>query len=348
MSMAQHPTPDTDRRAKWISAIDGEIRAFGDRMMGKRLSGETAVVTDAPPAETPRTHGIVMKRSSGRFRLPRSVKSDLINRFITGDRGDVNKLTTLIIVAHPDDESIGAGARLRKLGDAWVVDVTDGAPRDVECARRHGYDTPEEYAAARRTELENAMALAGLPLERLIRLDFADGEVTMRLAELCLKVTELIDTMDPDVVLTHPYEGGHTDHDATAFAVHLACGVLSREGITPPAILELALYNAQNGSKVLQQFVPHARADRGQLLVRLTAAERALKQAIFDCFKSQRSVLSGFSTEFEKFRPAPRYEFTQPPHPGILNYERYGDPDRGKSWRAQAERVLKGLGMRRD
>lgn len=346
--MTQHPPPDADRRAKWISAIEGEIRAFGDRMMGKRLSGETAVVTGAAPPEMPRTHGIVMKRSSGRFRLPRSVKSNLINRFITGDRGDVNKLTTLIIVAHPDDESIGAGARLRKLGDAWVVDVTDGAPRDVECARRHGYDTPEEYAAARRTELENAMALAGLPLERLIRLDFADGEVTMRLAELCLKVTELIDTMDPDVVLTHPYEGGHTDHDATAFAVHLACGVLSREGITPPAILELALYNAQNGSKVLQQFVPHARADKGQLLVRLTAAERALKQAIFDCFKSQRSVLSGFSTEFEKFRPAPRYEFTQPPHAGILNYERYGDPDRGKSWRAQAERVLKGLGMRRD
>ena len=74
------------------------------------------------------------------------------------DRGDVNKLTTLIIVAHPDDESIGAGARLRKLGDAWVVDVTDGAPRDVECARRHGYDTPEEYAAARRTELEQQLA----------------------------------------------------------------------------------------------------------------------------------------------------------------------------------------------
>ncbi|HYC52806.1 MAG TPA: PIG-L family deacetylase, partial [Gemmatimonadaceae bacterium] len=188
----------------------------------------------------------------------------------------------------------------------------------------------------------------GLPPERLIRLDFADGEVTFRLTELCLRVTELIHDVRPDVVLTHPYEGGHTDHDATAFAVHLACGILTRDGMVPPAILELALYNAQQGQRVVQQFLPHARADKGQLLVKLSAAERALKQAIFDCFRSQRSVLAQFSTEFEKFRPAPRYEFTKAPHPGILNYERYGDPARGEKWRTQAERVLRGLGMRRD
>jgi LmbE family N-acetylglucosaminyl deacetylase len=325
-----HPPPDAAaRRARRIDAIDQEIRALGDRVLG------------GAPA-------IIMKRASGRFRLPRSVKADLISRFVTGDRASPNQLTTLIIVAHPDDESIGAGARLRKLGDAWVVDVTDGAPRDADCAHRHGFDTPEEYARARREELDKAMGLAGLPPERLIRLDFADGEVTLRLAELCLRVTELIDDMRPDVVLTHPYEGGHTDHDATAFAVHLACGVLNREGVTPPAILELALYNAQNGTRVVQRFLPHLRADKGQLLIRLNAAERALKQAIFDCFHSQRSVLAQFSTEFEKFRPAPRYEFTRPPHEGMLNYERYGDPDRGRKWRAQAERVLRGLGMRKD
>ena len=343
-----HTPPDTARRAGWITAIDGEIRALGDRVVGKRLSGETNVVADQSAPAVPHTPGIIMKRASGRFRLPRSVKADLITRFIVGDRGAREQLTTLIVVAHPDDESIGAGARLKKLGDAWVVDVTDGAPRDAECARRHGFETPEDYAEARRLELQQAMNLAGLPPERLIRLDFADGEVTFRLAELCLRVTELLDSMRPDVVLTHPYEGGHTDHDATAFAVHLACGILTREGITPPAILEIALYNAQKGTRVVQQFVPHERADRGQLLIRLSAKERTLKQAIFDCFTTQRNVLENFSTEFEKFRPAPRYDFTRPPHSGVLNYERYGDPDRGKSWRAQAERVLKSLGMRRD
>ena len=45
----------------------------------------------------------------------------------------------------------------------------------------------------------------------------------------------------PDVVLTHPYEGGHSDHDSTAFAVHLAAGILRRDGRPALARADLAL-----------------------------------------------------------------------------------------------------------
>jgi LmbE family N-acetylglucosaminyl deacetylase len=288
----------------------------------------------------------IIKRKTDRFRLPRALKTELIDRFVDADGTEAAQLTTLIVVAHPDDESIGAG--LNKLGNAWIVEITDGAPNDLDCARRHGFATREEYADARRRELEHAMSIAGFPMERLLSLGYTDGEVTLRLAEVCLRITELIDSLRPDVVLTHPYEGGHTDHDATAFAVHLACGALRREGVIPPAILELALYHAQNGKKVVQQFLPHERADRDQRVVRLSAAERDTKRRIFGAFRTQKPVLDHFSIEFERFHPAPRYIFTAPPHEGQLNYERYGDPDRGRSWREHAERVLRGLGMRRD
>ncbi|HYC50403.1 MAG TPA: hypothetical protein VEB19_04755, partial [Gemmatimonadaceae bacterium] len=136
--MQDSPQEVATRKARWISAIDGEIRELGDHILGKTMTAEPPVAAgDAPDAE-PRGPGIIVKQSPGRFRLPRRVKQDLIRRFIAGDRGAPTQLTTLIIVAHPDDESIGAGARLRKLGDAWVVDVTDGAPRDIACANRHG------------------------------------------------------------------------------------------------------------------------------------------------------------------------------------------------------------------
>ncbi len=36
----------------------------------------------------------------------------------------------MIVVAHPDDETIGLGAQLRRFEDALLVHVTDGAPRD--------------------------------------------------------------------------------------------------------------------------------------------------------------------------------------------------------------------------
>jgi LmbE family N-acetylglucosaminyl deacetylase len=353
MTQPPHPTPaeprppaqDPDRRATRLAAIDSEIRALGDQSLRQQLQ---PLVTWTENVFGDHGPFAIIKRKAGRFRLPRALKTELMDRFVEADGSPATQLTTMIVVAHPDDESIGAGARLNRLGNAWIVEMTDGAPNDLECARRHGFDTREQYAEARRRELDHAMAIAGFPLHRLISLGYTDGEVTLRLAEACLRITEWIDTLRPDIVLTHPYEGGHTDHDATAFAVHLACGALRREGVTPPAILELALYNAQKGRKVLQRFLPHERADRDQRVIRLSASERAAKRRIFGAFETQKSVLDHFSLEFERFRPAPRYIFTAPPHAGQLNYERYGDPNRGRNWREHAERVLRGLGMRRD
>lgn len=339
------PTQDASRRAARLAAIDREIRALGEASLRQQLR---PLMTWTESVFGDRGPFAIIRRKPGRFRLPRALKTELIDRFVEAAGPAAAKLTTLIVVAHPDDESIGAGARLNRLGNAWIVEVTDGAPTDLECARRHGFDTREDYAEARRRELEQAVAIAGFPPERLIQLGYRDGEVTLRLAEVCLRITDVIDSLRPDVVLTHPYEGGHTDHDSTSFAVHLACGALRREGVTPPAILELALYHAQNGKKVLQRFLPHERADRDQRVVRLDPVERAMKRRIFAAFETQKSVLAHFSVEFERFRPAPRYIFTAPPHTGQLNYERYGDPNRGRSWREHAERVLRGLGMRRD
>lgn len=336
---------EAERRASRLAAINSEIRALGEASLRQQLR---PLVTWTENVFGDHGPFAIIRRKAGRFRLPRALKTELIDRFVDANATPATQLKTLVVVAHPDDESIGAGARLQRLGNAWIVEITDGAPNDLECARRHGFDSREEYAEARRRELEQAMTVAGFPTDRLISLGYTDGEVTMRLAEVCLRITDLIDSLKPDVVLTHPYEGGHTDHDATAFAVHLACGALRREGVSPPAILELALYHAQNGKKVVQQFLPHERADRDQRIVRLNASERATKRRIFAAFETQKSVLEHFNVDAERFRPAPRYIFTAPPHLGQLNYERYGDPNRGKTWRETAERVLRGLGMRRD
>lgn len=336
--------PEPKKAADRLDAIAAEIAWFSEASW--TLRPEPSIwkrpVFDSTGPFT------IIRRKAARFRMPRLLKSELLDRFVSPNPADPSKLTSLVVVAHPDDESIGAGSRLRHLGDAWIVEVTDGAPRDLDCARRHGFETREAYADARARELRRALKAAGVPEDRLINIGFVDGEASLRLAELCLRLTEIIDDLKPAVVVTHPYEGGHTDHDATAFAVHLACGVLRREGVKPPAILELASYHAAAGEKVVQEFLPHDAADREQRIVHLSAAERRLKQRVFDCFTSQREVLRQFSTHFERYRPAPRYVFTKPPHEGLLNYERYGHLDRGFRWREHAQEALRQLRMRRD
>ena len=146
-------------------------------------------------------------------------------------------------------------------------------------------------------------------------------------------------------MLTHPYEGGHSDHDATAFAVHLAAGVLRREGGVAPIILELTSYHNSNGQRVRDRFL-HRDGVRVRTMVLDDDAQRR-KHAMLAAFPSQRSVLEQFAVQVERFRVAPRYVFTEPPHPGVLDYERFCVRITGAEWRAMAAKALELLRARK-
>jgi LmbE family N-acetylglucosaminyl deacetylase len=77
---------------------------------------------------------------------------------------------TAVIVAHPDDEVIGAGPRLPRCRRAAFVHFTDGAPRDPRDATAMGFVTRLNYARARRRELTVGLTLAGIAPEQMHRL----------------------------------------------------------------------------------------------------------------------------------------------------------------------------------
>lgn len=248
----------------------------------------------------------------------------------------------LVIVAHPDDETIGAGARLGRFARLRILHTTDGAPRTGPDAEAAGCATAADYAALRRRELERALALAGVAPDRLDGLGFADQGASYHLASLTRLVMHRIEDERPDLVLTHAYEGGHPDHDATAFAVHAACALL--DGVAP-RIVEMAGYHggAEGGGTVFQEFLP----DPGIPVhtVVLDPAERALKRRMLDAHASQARTLAAFRDDLERFRDAPAYDFTRAPHDGPLNYDRFAWGITGQRWRALAAEALRTLGL---
>src|SRR5207237_8489477 len=169
-------------------------------------------------------------------------------------------------------------------------------------------------------------------------------EETQYLVEFILKDSELLEELQPVVVITHPYEGGHTYHDSTSFALHMSCGLLARECVPIPAVLELTSYHIRDGVRMVHEFLPHKGADNEQRVILLPNEDQEAKQKMFDAFRTQRDCVAEFSTTVEKFRPAPRYVFTRAPHRGRLNYERYPKGLKGKEWREAGEGGLKKVG----
>lgn len=229
-----------------------------------------------------------------------------------------------IVVAHPDDETIAAGGSLHLLPDLLLVHVTDGAPPDLADARRSGFATAGEYAAEREAELAAALRVAGTEPHRA-RLCVADQAAVRHVAAITGELVRLLELNRCHAVITHAYEGGHPDHDATALAVHGAAARLHLP------VVEFAGYHAGPGGTMrAQRFLPNGPAETR---VVLPPEDAARKRAMLGCFITQSGVLAAFGDMIERFRPAPVYDFAAPPHPGPLNYENWGMIS-GQAWRA--------------
>ena len=224
----------------------------------------------------------------------------------------------MLVFAHPDDEVIAVGARMSLFQDGNFICVTDGAPRDQRDSQNHGFRSLEAYREARLHELNCAFELARIPRAKRQCLEYPDQEAAYHLPELAKTILKLFNTLGTQIVFTHPYEGGHPDHDAVAFAVHTAARLLESAA---PLIIEAPFYHQGPCGIETGCFLDSVETE--EIVFMLTDAEGARKQALLDCFTTQKDMLQYFSTEMERYRVSPQYVFTQPPHAGPVFYDNF-------------------------
>ena len=95
----------------------------------------------------------------------------------------------------------------------------------------------------------------------------------------------------------------------------------------------------------LGEFLPAVPAQpecRAETIV-LSAEARHRKRRMFTCFETQQHMLASFPIAIERFRLAPHYDFTRPPHPGRLFYEDQDWGLEGIEWRRLAGATLEEL-----
>ncbi len=248
-----------------------------------------------------------------------------------------------IVAAHPDDEVVGLGSRLPLIREnACIIHITDGSPADPGDARAAGCSTREQYALLRRDELACALGQAGLGNEQCFEIGAVDQDSSRHLEAITRRLAQLLETITPAIVVTHPYEGGHPDHDAAAFAVAGAWNLIRASGRNPPAVAEFTSYHAAVEGMEVFEFLP---GPEPVTTVTLSETDRLLKSKMIECFRSQERVLQYFPVRIERFRPAPQYDFMRPPHPGKLYYENFAWGLTGDSWRELARSAMDSLGV---
>jgi LmbE family N-acetylglucosaminyl deacetylase len=242
-------------------------------------------------------------------------------------------------VAHQDDESIAFGAQIPRFPGCVMVHVTDGAPNDPKEWKGR---TRNEYAELREQEMHAALDNAGHTGERH-SFGSPDQQAAFKLEENAHALAELFKKNRTAFVMTHAYEGGHPDHDATAFIVHAAKRLLEKEGIAI-SIIEAPLYRMQGARSVRQRFIPAVGARIHTF--RLDGKERALKEKLYAAHASQSGVLSTMSTTTEWLREAPHYDFTTAPNGGNLS-RIFRSAGIGKTaWEDMAREALDTLDLR--
>jgi LmbE family N-acetylglucosaminyl deacetylase len=195
-------------------------------------------------------------------------------------------------------------------------------------AERYGFRTRQDYAAARRAEFRAALQVARAD-PRCIELGVPDQETTLQIPSVVARLCDIVRRVQPHLILTHPYEGGHPDHDACALAVHLAS--------ERTQVVEFTSYHNHGGTIRTGDFLP---GSDHVVTIELTPGEQARKRAILGCFRTQAETLALFGVAAERFRMAPAYDFTKPPHAGRLYYEQFEWGMTGQRFCTIAQEVL--------
>lgn len=235
-----------------------------------------------------------------------------------------SKFKSLIIAAHFDDETVGLGARLPYLGEIFFIHTTDSSPLDLQDAIRNGFDNAEDYYLQRKKELTDAVNLAGIQEFVCYGTGVHDQQAIFNLGPIVDFIVEKIKSVKPEVIFTHPYEGGHPDHDSTSFAVNHAaakCGFSN--------VIEFTSYNSDGGYIKTGSFLPSANPVTELFL---SDEERQLKTRMLEAFVTQKGLLQYFKPDKELFREAPQYDYSKPPHEGKLFYDNYNWGVKSDEW----------------
>lgn len=208
----------------------------------------------------------------------------------------------LFVMAHPDDE-FGIYGRMLQLRDQnteiWCVWTIGGNSK-------------------RNAEAICAMSEIGIPGERLLFFNVGGLADLSSVKETINALGNLLNSNSFDEIYVLAFEGGHFQHDLTHFATIQAIGLSGSDS----RVYEFPLYNLCGARINPFRLIPLPGPLYG---ITLDPARVAFIRSLTRHYPSQRHITEGFlhfmpaSRQSQpRWRPVPPWDYTVPPHQGLL------------------------------
>mgnify|MGYP001196592513 FL=1 len=209
------------------------------------------------------------------------------------DLKNIKKVLTFF--AHPDDETLAAGATIKKLTDLGI-EVHVAIPATGVKSRSNTQDTAslDSELIELRQDTEKALAILGIPSENIYLGDFPDNEMDKHsLLEVTHWLEEIINKIKPDLVLTHHRYCTNIDHQYC----HNAVVIATRPGLNDHVTVLCGEVPSSTGYLKPVQWEPNFWVDisENDLESKIMAMEMFKGEARPDPHPRSREVLSALA-----------------------------------------------------
>ena len=218
----------------------------------------------------------------------------------------------LFVIPHPDDEIVGSCILIKdflKKKKVSIVFLTNGviSPNTNWFWNRKNY---KKEVSIRYQEM--LKSLANLGVNDFFLQDIPTRTLKSNIDKSYIYLKEIILNKNIDTLFCPAYEGGHQDHDVTNFIVSKLKSHCK--------VFEFPEYNFYGRTINSNTFFYK---NGTEIVIDLDNNQKLFKTKSMNIYKSEKKNLKYINLKQECFRPLASYEYSSPPHDGVLFYRRY-------------------------
>ena len=218
----------------------------------------------------------------------------------------------LFVIPHPDDEIVGSCILIKNFLRKHKVTLffmTNG----VISSNASWFWKRKNYKKEVSIRYQEMLkSLAHLGVNDFFLQDIPTRHLKSNIDKSYYFLKQVILDKKIDTVFCPAYEGGHQDHDVANFIVSklkLYC-----------KIFEFPEYNFHGRVINTNTFFE---INGSEIILDLDNEEKLFKTQCMNIYKSEKKNLKYINLEQECFRPLINYNYSSPPHDGVLFYRRY-------------------------